>query len=709
MTRGLQPLTAFLALLIAGSSLVTPALGQPKSETYYDLPRNYYGAHLLVQDGKPGSYGDRTLRWAKYLVGRWGHAKTMFTGITAKTRGARSGWVDYVNRCYELELVPFIRLAGVYDGGKSYWKRPIPDAPGDYSSLASAFKRVVEDLPRSDKCPLYIEVWNEPNLAVEWSGETNAEEYAAFFVQVSEAIRSIGDDRIKILNGGLASSGEWADKLCKAHPDFIKAFDYWSVHPYPMNRPPSVNLHDGTAPEGSELTIDSYMNELKSLAKHGREDVKVFITETGYDLGNGTFLHSEGHPIIDEYNRADYIMRAFRDYWPRWNEIMAVFPFQFSDRGWQRFDWVNPDSGINEDGSPTDAHYQYWVVASLAKPTDSTGAINGTLTVDGVGTRLQGVVVHVDTKRTTSDPMGNFFFGKLRPGKYTVTFEKPGFDKIRKRVDVSRAENTILDIAMEANERAELKGRVVSSDSGDPLHGATVQLDPTGKKVTTDRDGEYEFDDVIPARYRLIGSHRGMMTYTSADMEVQAGKANQHDFFLGKNTHPKADNMLKNGGMESGGGGGGKTGIALGFEPPNVRDFKNRLADVTDEDAHTGQRSQKLFMVPGSVHIRQITHYGTAEPGTRYVAGAWVKVDAADKEHTGWISVEFTEDSGARIGKVIDSKRLRGADKRDREWVWLEASGVAPEKSRRISINLHAQGGQGNVLFDDVYIGPADD
>lgn len=684
------------------------ASGQQR-QSYYDLPRNYYGAHLLVQDGKPGSHGDKNLRWARYLVGRWGHAKTMFTDITTETRGPRPGWVDYVNRCYELELVPFIRLAGVYDGGRSYWVRPEPDAPGDYTSLARAFKRVVEGLPRSELCPLYVEVWNEPNLAVEWSGETNAEEYAAFFVQVSEAIRSIGDDRIKILNGGLASSAEWADKLCKAHPKFIDAFDYWSVHPYPMNRPPSVNLHDGTAPAGTDLTIDSYLNELEMLAKHGRENVKVFITETGYDLGNGVFLQSEGHPIIDEYNRADYIMRAFRDYWPKWDEIMAVFPFQFSDPGWQRFDWVNPNSGINEDGSPTDAHYQYWVVAALAKPTDVTGAINGTLTVDGVGTRLEGTVVTTGSHRSTSDPMGNFFFGHLRPGNYTLTLTKPGFARERMRVTVERAKNTIVDHAMKAERLTTLSGVVQRGEDGEPLRGATLRLEPTGQEAISARDGTYTFDDVIPARYRLVATARDCLTYRSADLEISAGRSNRHDFFLGRKHQPDAENMLKNASMEAGGGGGGKIGVALGFEPPDVRGFNDRLADVAEGVAHTGRRSQKLFMAPEGVHVRQITHYGTARPGTRYVAGAWIKVDSSDSESAGWISFEFTENSGARVGRIVDSRKIQGERRTDGQWTWLELSGVAPGEAQRISLNLHAQGTQGAVFFDDAYIGPAGD
>ena len=49
------------------------------------------------------------------LVGRWGHA-TLFMGSTP-TQGPAKGWVEYVNACYKLELIPVPRLAGRMENG----------------------------------------------------------------------------------------------------------------------------------------------------------------------------------------------------------------------------------------------------------------------------------------------------------------------------------------------------------------------------------------------------------------------------------------------------------------------------------------------------------------------------------------------------------------------------------------------------------------
>ena len=53
------------------------AIGGPVS---CDVPRNIYGAHLLVDN--TGPRGIANLKWARYLVGRYGYAKTIMGDIT---------------------------------------------------------------------------------------------------------------------------------------------------------------------------------------------------------------------------------------------------------------------------------------------------------------------------------------------------------------------------------------------------------------------------------------------------------------------------------------------------------------------------------------------------------------------------------------------------------------------------------------------------
>jgi uncharacterized repeat protein (TIGR01451 family) len=320
---------------------------------------NHYGVHTFVQDLCLESYVDFQLDKALNLVGVGGHVTQLLYPVTASTMGPDPCWVHFVEAAYDRTLVPIVRLQGEWGG--DFWVKPEADVPGDYTSIAQAYKRVVRDLPRRDGHTLYVQVWNEPDVSLEWGGEVNASEYGHFFVDVAQAIHSIGDPRIKVLNGALTPGNAGFVRQLTNVPGFVWAFDLWASHCYPFNHPPSYNIHNRTA-RYPQYSIDSYLLELSALANYGgRRGVKVLVTETGYQLYDRTFRF-EGYPAITEDNRASYIKRAFRDYWASWPEVVGVTPFELVDPygSWWSWDWLFPG---------TDApHKQYTVVRAVPKP-----------------------------------------------------------------------------------------------------------------------------------------------------------------------------------------------------------------------------------------------------------------------------------------------------------------------------------------------------
>lgn len=684
-----------LAFVLAASpALATDATTRPAARPA--PPRNIFGVHLLVDDL---DRGESQLQWSRYLVGRWGHVKTMFADITAETTGPKKSWVRFVERCYELELVPLIRLAGVYDGKTlNGWIKPEADAPGDYTSMARAVRRVVEGLPRSDRCPLYIEVWNEPNLDVEWSGKPNAKEYADFFVQVAAALHAIGDPRIVVLNGGLATGPDFTEEMCKANPEFIRSFDVWASHPYPQNRPPQFNHRDGTAPPDNHGTIDSYVLETAVLARFGRPDVEVMITETGYDLGNGVYQESQGYPVVNEVNRADYMLRAFRDYWPRDKKLVAVFPFLFVAPGWERFDWVYPDSGTNPDGSPTKPHPQYTAVAALAKSTDPTGAISGRCVIDRLMLPVCGVRVTCEPGllHTTTDEAGTFFFPRLRGGDYRLRFEANGYRPHDAAARVRTAANTVADTKLDAAGTGTLRGQVIDGIAGRPLDNVTLTCSPPVEaRVVTQRDGTFGPVPLLPVAYRLTLERSGYETVSVPDVQVPVGKTDRLRIPLAPRQSPDWPNLLGNPSFEDGTGGGGQKGVALRFEPTLMGP-----CEVSRRFATSGFCSQMLHAAGAPTTIRQITHYSTARVGKKYVGGAWVRTVKLTGGAT--ISVDFTDNGGLVVGSTGPSRALTGTSK---EWTYLRVEGFAPERSLRVSFNLHVEPGDGDAWYDDAYLG----
>ncbi|MFB0536657.1 MAG: SMP-30/gluconolactonase/LRE family protein [Anaerolineae bacterium] len=341
---------------ISGRDLTWGSFAVPSATYAYDNP---YGIHTYVQDLCLDQYIDFQLDKALDLVGAGGHVKQLLYPVTNSTSDPRQCWVKFVNGAYDRDLGPVVRIQGEWGG--SYWIKPQADAPGDYTSIAEAYKQVVQGLPRRDGHTLYVEVWNEPDLPVEWSWSPSAWEYGHFFVDVAAAIHSLGDSRIKVLNGGLTPGNSNFTRQLVSVPGFVHSFDLWATHCYPHNHPPEYNLHSGTA-RYTQFAIDSYLLELNVLARYGgRSNVQVILTETGHALDENTFGF-EGYPPINESNRAAYMVRAFQNYWLSWPEVVAVTPFELVDpyetTGYM--DWLYPTSDK--------PHPQYTAVEALPKP-----------------------------------------------------------------------------------------------------------------------------------------------------------------------------------------------------------------------------------------------------------------------------------------------------------------------------------------------------
>lgn len=323
---------------------------------------SFYGMHTFVQRRTDDQTIRNQLDWSLQLMEPGAYVTQLFDGIEVSS-GATPDWVrHYVDWAYDRGLIPVIRLAGTNAGG--VWIKPQRDADGSYATIAQAFARMVRDIPRRSGHELYIQIWNEPNLSLEWGGETpNPTEFGQFFVQTASAIRALGYAEVKILNAPLSPGGNYPylsflEDMLNRVPDARWAFDVWASHPYPGNRPPSYNLHE-KADADNYAAIDLYQCELEVLARHGRNGVKVLLTETGYPLES---KYDVSFPAIGEDNRASYMVQAFRDYWRLWPEVIGVCPYELVDpegnRDWLPWDWLWKDGHT---------HKQYDDVKALAK------------------------------------------------------------------------------------------------------------------------------------------------------------------------------------------------------------------------------------------------------------------------------------------------------------------------------------------------------
>jgi hypothetical protein len=680
-----EEMRSFVFVLLTACAVGAGAEASPRVN-------NIYGAHLVNE-----SYGRgvEKLRWIRHLVGEYGYAKLCIFGITGEASGAAEKDVKLIEECHRLHLIPIVRLGGIYDGMRGHWEKPVADAPGDYSSMAAAVKSIVSDLPRTEEIPLYVEIWNEPACEIEWSHEPDMKEYGLFLVQVSRAIRSIGDPNVKILNGAFALSPESAEEMFLKVPESVQAFDVWGSHPYPHNQPPWMNLASGNT-LSADLCIDAYVQELDVLERFGRGDAPVMLVETGYDLGNATFT-DPGLPIIDEVIRAEYIVSAFRDYWSKDPRILAVTPFLFCDPGWERFNWVHSDSGSHPDGSPTRPYYQYTCIAALAKPTDLTGAINGKVTESSTGHPLALVQISSSPGGATAETniRGNFFLPALEPGEYRVRFEVPYYQShTEDAVQVERARNSILNVQMVPEQLASLRGRVSEGETGAPVPEARVKLEPSGLESETDRTGGFLFDRIPPLAYRLTAQKPGFTEHAKSNVNVVPASEDPVMLRISSSRTPDVPNLLTNPSFEEGFGQVTVHGIALRWESLTPGQY-----GMTDQVSRSGDAAQSMLGVGRHSCVRQITNYNTAEPGRRYHASVWAK--CRDLAGQAWLRFCFTDNGGAAKACHESSVKITG----DAEWTEMELEGIAPEGSKRVSVELHVEAGKGIAYFDDAFLG----
>lgn len=333
----------------SGGSGGTSSSGGSGGTTTGGPPPNRYGMGLVNQ-------GDATdVDLTSKLAGPGGWFLVIFADITPNRTSADASWKASIQQAYAKDLIPVIRMAPPWGDRRV---RNMGESPTSYKKLAQAYKAVIQDLPKRADWPLYVQVHNEPNLCDEWqcdaavgtlTDKTIASEYAHMLSDVADALHSIGDPRIKVLNGALAPGGvAWCQcgtsnfapgtlsatflgLMSQAVPGVFGKIDAFAAHSYPAKG------------EGWGFFV-SYAEAMtglkyfeKELAAIGKSGMKVVITETGWPTnGDGQTWSRD--------QLADFTVDAVKNVWTTHPNIAGVTPFILRDPGtWDKFAWTKPD------------------------------------------------------------------------------------------------------------------------------------------------------------------------------------------------------------------------------------------------------------------------------------------------------------------------------------------------------------------------------
>ena len=428
-------------------------------------PNNPYGVQLGMSGAQGSDFASMHFQWARDMVGEWGHVRVP-TGIRKLDV---QGDLRSLVICRAKHLVPVMTGLSVPDeyrtpGGKD--QAPAvrddgyPKAAEQYGSWAQGLAQYGARVP-------YYEVGNEIN------GKWIPEAYGKFIIAVSSAMKQIMPD-LKVVSAGLAGHGDkFLFGVVDSVPESADAIDFWGLHPYGANRPPSYKK-DG-------YCLSAHLWSAAALNGAGVENPRFVMTESNYELGNkrdGRFAR-----ITDEL-RGSYMVEAYETIWVPDPSVvtLTVYLLQATNYpGWDTIVLVDNYCRKNET---------YRALAEAPKPQGSDWmphgdcTVSGTITDAATGRPLEHVFVYTvpGIYAAETDSEGHYTIADVPDGSYQIRMFRDGW--------VSPSPGTVTLNAGEGTCSAQMKrvGLVTNGfDAGECIASGWEAID--GK-----RDEHYEVD-----------------------------------------------------------------------------------------------------------------------------------------------------------------------------------------------------------------------
>lgn len=199
--------------------------------------------------------------------------------------------------------------------------------PADYVE----FRRFMEQLARRYRGRVdAYELWNEPNLAREWRGDTLApSRFVALVAEGAAGVRA-GDPEALVISGGPAVTGIDDGETAINDRVFLRGMieagvaehvDAIGAHPYGYANPPDESVHDETHTASSHNdhptfffrdTLEDYRG---IMTDYGLDGLQIWVTEFGWPspegIGEMDLTGWEYGREVSEQLQADYVVRAF--------------------------------------------------------------------------------------------------------------------------------------------------------------------------------------------------------------------------------------------------------------------------------------------------------------------------------------------------------------------------------------------------------------
>jgi hypothetical protein len=171
-----------------------------------------------------------------------------------------------------------------------------------------------------------------------------------------------------------------------------------------------------------------------------------------------------------------------------------------------------------------------FVLALPSANAQNAGVVEGNVANSATGSGIAGVTVKLFTRQgvryeTTTDGTGRFSVRGMKEDDYDSSFEHEGFAHIETRVfrrllHVDGKNPARLDV--ELTPYAKIRGRVMDPE-GKPAADAKVTLDGLRAEETTDNDGNFAFNKLLPGSYTVLAKPKPVLpAKEAADNRMEA-------------------------------------------------------------------------------------------------------------------------------------------------------------------------------------------
>jgi hypothetical protein len=317
---------------------------QPESprnpaETPDNIPNtdlNPLGANFFLEREVEAWKREETVRMAREAGIGW--AKQQFIWAEIEPQPGRFEWQKYdaiVNLCASYGLQIVARLDGAPN-----WSRQDDTMPGrppdDFADYGEFVYRFVEHYQGRVR---YIQIWNEPNLYIEWGNRPVDPAGYVELLRIAYQRAKDADPNVYVLSAPLAITlgephpepGKWrAMNDLQYLEEMYQAgaapyFDILSANAFGMDLPPE------DPPSAAKLNFSRVYLQRKIMEKYGDEGKPVWFNEYGWNAAPESFPpEALTWKRVSEEEQARYTLRGIeyaRENWP-WAGVFHIWYFR---------------------------------------------------------------------------------------------------------------------------------------------------------------------------------------------------------------------------------------------------------------------------------------------------------------------------------------------------------------------------------------------